>query len=98
MPIGLFFLQYDFGKDSRLFINGINQTIDFFAMLGALAEGKDAGVAGAKLIVHDDGAVDHQAGRFGFIDVRTNTTADDHHVGVQRGPILEAQAGDFAVA
>ena len=45
-----------------MFPDGIDQPVGLAAMLDALAEREDGGVAGAHLVVADDGPVHRQAG------------------------------------
>ena len=43
------------GQDARLLVDRIDQAVEPAAMLGAFADGEDRRVAGAQLIVDDDG-------------------------------------------
>jgi hypothetical protein len=51
-------------------------------MFDAFPDREDGGVAGAHLVVADDGPVHRQAGGRGNIRDGPNAGADDHHVGV----------------
>ena len=80
-----------------MFPDRIDQPVDLAAMLDALAEREDGGIAGAHLVVADDALVDRQARGGGDLGDGPDAGADDHHVGLQRGPVLEFQMGDAAV-
>ncbi len=67
-------------------------------MLDAFADRQDGGVGGDHVVVHDDAALDIEAGRLG--EARAGADADGHHdeVGGDLAAVFQQDAGDVAFA
>ena len=80
------------GRDARLVVDRRDESVDDAAVLGALADGDDAGQARAHRVVDDDPAVADDPHRTRELGLRTDPDRHDDEVGEQLRAVGEAQA------
>src|SRR5262249_61646412 len=81
-----------------LLVGGLHQPVTAPAMLGAFADGVDAGNAGLEMVVDGDAAIDLEPSRARQLGVRPDADRDDNPVRWYRGAVTQFDRLDAAVA